>query len=675
METEAYKEYSKKKITIVVTNEFAKQTYLPQIQYFFGDYADVECEIMKEGDQKELGEIVLYRVHEVYQMVQDICKDAEQDIYHMIVTFSKAQIRQLETIPEGENILLVNTFRDPLYNCIEQLEKILPHRFSYTLYVPGDTWINLEKFRFAVTMVEPTKIDVPHTIHLGGPKIHWKIFRRIVNDHFMDNEILRERVEKYRNSLVPLDYYYVENKDLNSRYESSILRFLELFDEGIIALDRKNVIKGYNAAFCSLCNIGYEAYKKYPIQSIYLLNKIFKRLEQTGEGIRIHLDSDGKDGGVIAWKRIIRVFDNEYLKLIFVKKDNRVKAESPKMNRVKYNFANIVHKSQSMHHCIEIAKRIANSDNAVLITGETGTGKELLAHAIHNYSHRSEKTFIAVNCAAFSDSLLESELFGYEKGSFTGALKEGKKGVFEQAEGGTVFLDEIGDAPKGIQTALLRVLQEKEVRRVGGTSNIPINVRIISATNKDLKRAVSEGDFRKDLYYRLNVFHLRVPSLRERREDIPNLVMYFMSQKGYAYKSVSKPVMKVLEEFSWEGNIRELQNCVEYFCVMSGDVVQLDVLPEDYCSCDIIDKDFIEAQPFEEMEEEERVERFVLSELFEHPAGRRSLMNAANKEGMNVTENDLKKILKHFREEGFIVQQKGRGGARITAKGIKFLNK
>ncbi len=204
----------------------------------------------------------------------------------------------------------------------------------------------------------------------------------------------------------------------------------------------------------------------------------------------------------------------------------------------------------------DLGKKISKSDYTVLITGESGTGKELMAQSIHNESLRSKQPFIAINCAAMPENLLESELFGYEEGAFTGALKGGKKGLFEQAHNGTIFLDEIGDMPIYLQTKLLRVLQENQVMRVGGESVIDIDVRVVAATNKNLLEMIRQEKFRADLYYRINVLPINIPSLRERKEDISMMLNYFMKKKRH----ISDEAKEILNKYSWPGNIRELKN-------------------------------------------------------------------------------------------------------------------
>jgi transcriptional regulator with GAF, ATPase, and Fis domain len=226
----------------------------------------------------------------------------------------------------------------------------------------------------------------------------------------------------------------------------------------------------------------------------------------------------------------------------------------------------IVGESPALRAVLARVAKVAPTDSTVLVTGETGTGKELIARAIHKRSQRSSRAFVSVNCAAIPATLIASELFGHEKGAFTGALQR-RLGRFELAEGGTIFLDEIGELPAEMQIALLRVLQEREFERVGGTQTIHADVRVITATNRDLETAATAGTFRKDLFYRLNVFPIEIPPLRERREDIPTLVEYFIhrySRKaGKKVGTIEKKTLDLLQSYSWPGNVRELQNVIE----------------------------------------------------------------------------------------------------------------
>jgi Nif-specific regulatory protein len=251
--------------------------------------------------------------------------------------------------------------------------------------------------------------------------------------------------------------------------------------------------------------------------------------------------------------------------------------------RERYDFSNIIGTSGPTRQMYEQVAQVAQTNTTVLIRGESGTGKELIAHAIHYNSLRAKKPFIKVSCAALPDTLIESELFGYEKGAFTGAAQR-KKGRFEMAEGGTLFLDEIGDVNLGTQVKLLRVLQEREFERVGGTETVKVNVRLIAATNKDMEKAIAEGTFREDLYYRLNVFTIFVPPLRERKADLLLLADHFLDkfsrEHNKVIKRISTPAIDMLTAYHWPGNVRELENALERaVLVCDGAVVHGHHLP------------------------------------------------------------------------------------------------
>jgi len=248
----------------------------------------------------------------------------------------------------------------------------------------------------------------------------------------------------------------------------------------------------------------------------------------------------------------------------------------------RYSFHNILSKNPRMHGVFELIGNLAQTSTTVLIEGETGTGKEVVAVAIHAATQGRTGPIVAVNCAALPENLLESELFGHEKGAFTSAMNQ-RRGRFELADGGTIFLDEVGDIPPSMQAKLLRVLQERRFERVGGTESIEVDVRVIAATNRSLQRLVQEGKFREDLYYRLHVVKIDLPPLRERPEDIPLLAAHFVqkyTRGGEAPKQFSPQAMDALLKYSWPGNIRELENAIERACVTStGGAIQLENLP------------------------------------------------------------------------------------------------
>ncbi|WP_269310917.1 sigma 54-interacting transcriptional regulator [Peptostreptococcus equinus] len=247
-------------------------------------------------------------------------------------------------------------------------------------------------------------------------------------------------------------------------------------------------------------------------------------------------------------------------------------------------FDNILGNSYLLEKAKSMAKQVATTNSSIMIHGESGTGKEVFARAIHDYSQR-QGTFIPVNCSAIPQELFESEFFGYEPGAFTGATRTGKAGIFELADGGTIFLDEIGELPHNMQAKLLRVLQEREFMRVGGSDIIKVNVRVISASNKNLKELVEEGKFRDDLFYRLNVVEINLPPLRERSDDVGILIYHFLNEQSAennkSYLKINKDAFKILCRYKWKGNIRELKNTIENMVVLSTkEILEVDDIPE-----------------------------------------------------------------------------------------------
>ena len=336
-----------------------------------------------------------------------------------------------------------------------------------------------------------------------------------------------------------------------------------------------------------------------------------------------------------------------------------------------------------------MARKMAASNSAILITGESGTGKELLASAIHNESSRAKYPYIAINCAAMPEHLLESELFGYEEGAFTGARKNGKVGLFEHAHRGTLFLDEIEDMSPSLQVKLLRVLQEKEIMRVGGTKIINVDVRIIAATNVNLDSMVQDGLIRKDLYYRLNTMQLELPPLRSRREDILPLVQHFCHQDRLHFR-LSDAVMNRFMQHHWDGNIRELKNCMEYFQCLEKDIIQPEDLPRQFRrtsrSTPQPDSPVLYPQRQSlptETSSERRLsdeENFVLQCLYQafcekRLIGRRTICDLAQEGHQMLTEQEIRKILKNLEASGLVKVGSGRAGSRLTPAGVALMQK
>lgn len=359
--------------------------------------------------------------------------------------------------------------------------------------------------------------------------------------------------------------------------------------DGIVAADQNGTITVINPSAEKILGINSENLQNKPLDEalpVLQMNDVLEsgksslgRLCRVGSNLIVQNTVPIKSGDIVSG--VITTFqDAKY----FEEVESKVREKLHLKGHVaQYSFNDIVTNSTIMKKVIAQAKSYSSVDSTILITGETGTGKELLAQSIHNASSRKNKPFIAINCAAIPESLLESELFGYAEGAFTGALKGGKKGFFELAQEGTLFLDEIGEIPLNLQSRLLRVLQQKVIIRVGGDQVIPTDVRIVAATHRDLKLAVDEGTFRRDLYYRINVLRLHLPPLRERTEDIPYLTEVLIKKFS---KSMNKPIIKLnqdvlsyFQKYDWEGNIRELENIIERLMILKSgmEVVEKDI--------------------------------------------------------------------------------------------------
>lgn len=380
---------------------------------------------------------------------------------------------------------------------------------------------------------------------------------------------------------------------------------LDISTDGFIIVDNNACIVEINQAYCNYLNVERETVLGLHVRKV-IKNSILQEIVETGRtdtnALHTFLDEQiqGKEKIVVVTRSPV-TDGNQIIAAVSQVKFNSAtmelaeklqtlsaelqyyKKELKRIGSAKHSFENMIGKNQKFLEVKNIAKKIASKDLSVLIRGETGTGKEVYANAIHYASNRKDGPFIRVNCAAIPSELLESELFGYEEGSFTGAKRGGKKGKFELANGGTIFLDEIGDMPLNMQAKILRVLQENELEKVGGNETIPINIRVISATNQDLEMKMRNNTFRPDLFYRLNVIQLEIPPLRERTEDIKDFIYSFLNELNERYNTnvlLEAGALQILMKYSWPGNIREMRNVIDRaYNLVDGNIIKANNLP------------------------------------------------------------------------------------------------
>lgn len=505
-------------------------------------------------------------------------------------TVQLPKLEQMMDLAPGTQCLFVSNSMDTIDDAIELLNRLGFDHLHFIPYVPQPDEIqpNFEYIDVAIThgLKELIPETIRNVIDLETRPIDlttiFDIAQRLnlpmENAHFYTAEFFRDFVRVGRNLANSVN----NGKRLNQKLES----VLNAVHEGIISIDESGRITVFNKEAEKILKLSAEnciGKTHGDVIPEFKLNEIFQsRTEESNELLEIR-------NLVLLVTKVPMILDGQFMGVVVTFQDVTIIQRNEQEIRknstsfgltTKYSFENIIGVSETITSAKQVAIKLAESDFTVLITGENGTGKEVFAQAIHRHSTRRDGPFVPVNFAGLTESLAESELFGYEEGSFTGAKKGGKMGLFELAHNGTIFLDEIGDAPLSIQAALLRVLQERQVLRVGGNRVIPINVRVIAATNRNLNEMMSKGTFREDLYYRLNVLPLNIPSLRERQEDLFILIDYFLQNQRRKLR-LTPEVKTVLLNYSWPGNIRELENFINYLkVIVEGDTVQLVHIPE-----------------------------------------------------------------------------------------------
>ena len=431
-----------------------------------------------------------------------------------------------------------------------------------------------------------------------------------------------------------------------------LLEILENADNAVIIIDCKGTVVYINRFYAEHMNIKLEKLMGRNLYDIEPQAKLLRVMEDGGgrdndevEYIKsLNIDSVGlafplydsrkeKVGACAIFKDVTHVVELTR-KLQKSKEMVQYLASQLEASELPISFQSYISQNKDLQKTLSLAAKVANTNCTILIQGESGVGKEVMAKCIHNASSRKERPMIKVNCASIPENLLESELFGYEEGAFTGARKGGKLGKFELANKGTILLDEIGDMSLTMQSKLLRVLQEKELERVGGTKTIKLDVRVIAATNRNLEEMVEKNEFRSDLYYRLHVVPIHIPALRYRREDIMPLVRYFIERNGGDESTDLTPgAARMLEEYGWPGNVRKLQNVIEYaMIVKTGDILEIKDFPQ-YLRGDGAEDGPAEDGPCRLKDAVERLEKSMMQRALKRNNGNKSM--AINELGLS----------------------------------------
>ncbi|HBG0817738.1 sigma 54-interacting transcriptional regulator [Clostridioides difficile] len=586
-------------------------------------------------------------------------------------TFREDKIYNLLSLPQGTNVLIVNDSDETTLETISLFYKIGVTNIRPIPYMNDNNYKNI---KIAITPGVPEKVPsfISDIFDLGHRYIDISTFIEIINLLQIDSKEIQSNLVKYSEEIISLD------TGIKDKYKELFLKIeeldtiLNLSKDGILFTSKDGEINTYNSKVKDILDINEDIYGKY-IEDIFVDN------------LKVLLsEKEILDKVVVFNKKYINVNKKNIYnrdekmgtyyslqEITYIKKleQNLTKKLREKGQIAKYTFKDIKTNSPKMFECIDLAKKVSKSDLSILIRGESGTGKELIAQSIHNNSNRKNQPFIAVNCAAVPENLLESQLFGYDKGTFTGGLKDGKQGLFELANNGTIFLDEIGDMPLELQTKLLRVLQEKQIMPVGSHNVINIDVRIISATNKNLEQMIDNSQFREDLYYRLNTIPINIPPLRERKEDILIIMEDLINKKLV----ITPEAKKLIQNYMWKGNIRELQNVTSYLNIMCEDIVLEKDLPPNLRSSD--NKNTSLKLKYSKNDILNILEILILNKESDVGIGRGLILKALLDKNLQITEGKIKKIFEYLKKEELIICSSGRYGSKITQKGEDFYNK
>lgn len=586
-------------------------------------------------------------------------------------TFREDKIYNLLSLPQGTNVLIVNDSDETTLETISLFYKIGVTNIRPIPYMNDNNYKNI---KIAITPGVPEKVPsfISDIFDLGHRYIDISTFIEIINLLQIDSKEIQSNLVKYSEEIISLD------TGIKDKYKELFLKIeeldtiLNLSKDGILFTSKDGEINTYNSKVKDILDINEDIYGKY-IEDIFV------------DSLKVLLsEKEILDKVVVFNKKYINVNKKNIYnrdekmgtyyslqEITYIKKleQNLTKKLREKGQIAKYTFKDIKTNSPKMFECIDLAKKVSKSDLSILIRGESGTGKELIAQSIHNNSNRKNQPFIAVNCAAVPENLLESQLFGYDKGTFTGGLKDGKQGLFELANNGTIFLDEIGDMPLELQTKLLRVLQEKQIMPVGSHNVINIDVRIISATNKNLEQMIDNIQFREDLYYRLNTIPINIPPLRERKEDILIIMEDLINKKLV----ITPEAKKLIQNYMWKGNIRELQNVTSYLNIMCEDIVLEKDLPPNLRSSD--NKNTSLKLKYSKNDILNILEILILNKESDVGIGRGLILKALLDKNLQITEGKIKKIFEYLKKEELIICSSGRYGSKITQKGEDFYNK
>ena len=677
----------KKNVAVISLDAYAGQFYAQQVQELFGDRIAVCSYSVRDGSVEHMP-----RKYDLYMVTTDAF-DSLGDMHRYVpidgemmeihVTLRWDVVHRLQALPAGKKVLFVNLSDKMCREAVTRLNQLGVNQLDFDLYHPGAPEPDMSQYDFVITPQETRYVP-------AGAREIIDIGQRVCDSSTMIEAALRlgyedlletREFEEYQQAVAANTYSFDRVFARGLRLESQFEILMEILDEGIVGVNERGEVFASNHKLEEITGIPGARALQRPAAEVYPFVPFARCLAErapqpaqvvsaNGVNMNVAVAPVLRGGTCIgAFATVQRFSDAE-------NRQNELRSQLlHKGYRAKYTFDDVVGQSPAIRRCITILKKMSLTQLPVLLIGETGTGKELFAHAVHNASPRANGPFVAINCAAMPENLLESELFGYEEGAFTGARKGGKPGLFEFAHKGTLFLDEVEGMSTALQCKLLRVLQEREIMRVGGNRIVSVDVRIVAATNENLDKMVEEGTFRRDLYYRLNTLPVLIPPLREREGDLLLLIDHFRKGIGASF-TLSPELERLLLTHQWRGNIRELRNVVEYFSYTGSPMVGPEELPPTfhYLPAGMPEAGGAGAQPPRLADCPQEDERFVLSRLYQadregHSLGRDAILAAAKAAGLPCSQQEVRRILSALDQAGLARVSRGRGGTRLTPAG------
>ena len=673
---------SKKKISVIALDPRAAESYRADIAGLFADAADISVFSMLDGsaagvlDRADL----FVASTDAYGSPEELLRHIPIDSQTMAVevSFRWRELRRLKELPAGSKVLFVNMTQTMAREAIAQLEQFGITHVQWVPFYPGapevpDAQIAVtpDEVRYVPPGVE-TVIDLGQRVCTSGMMI--EIALRLGLEDLLEGPAFQEYVQEVATSNYSFDRMFARSIRLESQFHI----LMESLEDGVVGVNEKGEIFACSRHAEEMTCVSAalvqgrrceEVFPYIPFVQCLQNRQILpaRVMKVNGVDLSVEVIPVIRQNACIGAFALLQRFND-----VEVRQNDLRNQLFRKGHYAKYSFADVVGQSSAIQKTKETLGRMARSESPILLIGETGTGKELFAHAVHRASLRSGGPFVPINVAAFPENLLESELFGYEEGAFTGAKKGGRPGLFELAHRGTLFLDEVEGMSSALQIKLLRALQEREVMRVGGNRIIHVDVRIVAATNEALERKVREGTFRRDLYYRLNTLPVLIPPLTERGDDMFLLTDHFRRELNGAFR-LTPQVEEFFRRHTWPGNIRELRNAVEYFIYTGHEDITIEDLPPTL----FLSKETAlppAALPVPAEADSSDTFRFVLAQLYAAseagmPMGRDKLLQKAREAHIPLSQQEVRSILSDMAARGLARVSRGWGGSQLTPKG------